>query len=160
MSQVPPFPLTPLAAGNELLAAKALRGGEVTSHVAQEQGLDGTGPVMPASALTSRDGDSGVTLCGESATLALLGEVGLQNPLLTASASPESTPSTFDRTLGGGWERGVSDETGQKHHSSLEHRAGCTQGCTPPQGYTHTHHTHRGTSACPCTNIYTHAQHA
>ena len=135
---------------------KALRGGEVTSQVAQEQGLDGTGPVMPASALTSRDGDSGVTLCGESAPLALPGEVGLQNPysLHLPLLSPLPPPSTGP--LGGGWERGVSDEMEQKHQSSLEHRAGCTQECTPPPPHGYTHITHTEERVLVHARTYTH----
>lgn len=124
MNQVPPFPLTPLVAGNELLAADEGpegRGSELSSRTRA-----GAGQEMLASALTSWDGDLGVTLCGESTTLAVPGEVGLQSPysLHLPLLSPLPPPSTGP--LGGGWGRGVSDQMEPKHHSSSEHTAGCT----------------------------------
>lgn len=152
VSQVPPFPLTPLAAGNELLAAKALRGGQVTSHVAQEQGLDGTGPVMPASALTSRDGDSGVTLCGESATLALLGEVGLQNPysLHLPLLSPLPPPSTGPWVVAGRGVRVMKWGKSITHPWSTE--PGVHRGAHSPGVHTHTSHAQRN----ECLSMHEH----
>lgn len=127
MNQVPPFPLTPLVAGNELLAADEGpegRGSELSSRTRAGAGQDGSCDAGLCSDLLGWG--FGVTLCGESTTLAVPGEVGLQNPysLHLPLLSPLPPPSTGP--LGGGWGRGVSDQMEPKHHSSSEHTAGCT----------------------------------
>lgn len=162
MNQVPPFPLTPLVAGNKLLAADEGpegRGSDLSSRTRAGAGQDGSCDAGLCSELLGW-GFGGDTLWGINySSCARRG--GPAEPLLTASGPPESTPSTFHRTPGWWLGEGCERSNGAKASLILGAHSWVYIGAhTSPGVNTHTHHTHRGMSACPCTNIYTHAQHA
>lgn len=111
----------------------------------------GTGPVMPASALTSRDGDLGVTLCGESATLALLGEVGLQNPY--SLHLPLLSPLLHLRQDPGWWlGKGQRMKWGKSITILGAQSQVYTRGCTLRGVHTHTSHAQRN----ECLSMHEH----